>query len=133
MGSKKQFCKNGHDTFIVGRDISRDCKICAKERSRRARVTNKKKINANYRKWYAANKEKVLETQRNYFAVPANKEKRKEKRREWLRNNKEKCEETRRNYRMFGIDSNKLPQELIDIGVLYRQLKKEVLTYVKVA
>jgi hypothetical protein len=32
--NKKRFCHNGHDIFVVGRDISYHCKECAREQKR---------------------------------------------------------------------------------------------------
>ncbi len=49
----KQYCRNGHDTFIVGRNVSRCCRICAKSRAvqwnqqnpaRRKEITHKYQV-----------------------------------------------------------------------------------------
>lgn len=45
MGAKKrQFCVNGHDTFLVGRDSSYRCLRCKAEASRAARVAREAEV-----------------------------------------------------------------------------------------
>ena len=62
----KQFCLNGHDTFICGRDKSGGCKECRRIRVNKWNFSNKNKMNLiagqwrkNHpnaaKKWYKAN------------------------------------------------------------------------------
>ncbi len=120
----KRFCKYGHDTFVVGRKRYA-CNICIRGYWQKYNAANKEKQNIASRKWYAANTEKQKIASRKYYT--ANKEKQKAMSRKWKTRNAEKRVLGRMLYRIFGTTSQKkLPPELIDIGVLYWQLRKEL-------
>lgn len=80
MNHKKRFCPKGHDKDIVGRDSSRGCRECRRQRLRRRNVEHPEKYreyrekNAERRKeygreWYAKNKEKKAEAARRRKAA----------------------------------------------------------------
>ena len=109
MRNKKQFCKHGHDTFIVGRDKSGTCKECAKisirKYSRKSYKENTEKEKEAVRKWQNANLEKCKAYDRKYQKKHpercrescrkwrnANPEKVREKTRKWQKANPEKVQ-----------------------------------------
>jgi 5-methylcytosine-specific restriction endonuclease McrA len=53
----KQFCPNGHDTFVVGRVSGGMCKVCWDKYSKEYKIKHKKEINM----YYEEHKEALLE------------------------------------------------------------------------
>lgn len=60
LAMKKRFCKRGHDTWICGRS-NRGCNECKKERRR------KKKNKLKQKKYYIANREKIILRMKEYW------------------------------------------------------------------
>lgn len=61
----KQFCPQGHDTFVVGRTNNGTCAICAKIRTEEDYKNNTEKRKKNYRSWRQLNPEKAKTTTKN--------------------------------------------------------------------
>lgn len=55
----KQFCLNGHNTFITGRDPTRGCSECRKERDRERSRRDKVKIRMRHRNYYKKNRKRL--------------------------------------------------------------------------
>jgi hypothetical protein len=83
--SKVQFCPKGHDTFVCGRNKSRQCKDCRKEylaeyaqiyylenkeelkiQHKQYNETHVEEIKNNFQEWYCNNKDKVIAQKREY-------------------------------------------------------------------
>lgn len=63
---KKQFCPNGHDTFIVGRYSTGTCKACIKNYSHKWYAENAERMKQHRRTKYATNKSNLMDAHRTY-------------------------------------------------------------------
>ena len=86
-GSKKQFCKNGHDTFVVGRELGGQCSACRKTYIVKYIEDNKEHILLSSQEYYEDHKEDVLQRQKIHHEV--NKEKINRRHRKHYKENKE--------------------------------------------
>ncbi len=68
---KKQFCLRGHDTFVVGRNMTRMCCECARIKQREYYKTPRGLVItlARSRRTYRANVEKVYEKHKRWKAA----------------------------------------------------------------
>ena len=64
---KQQFCKNGHDTFVVGRHSNGRCKECHKESMKQNYENNKEQILQQMKEYYETNKEEILANVKEYY------------------------------------------------------------------
>lgn len=55
----RQFCINGHDTFVCGRDKDRGCNDCRPIWDKKYADENKRKIRIRHRKYRRKNKDKI--------------------------------------------------------------------------
>jgi hypothetical protein len=58
---KKQFCQNGHDTFVTGRDSASHCKLCKKQHEHLYHLENKIVRNTYSREYYKINKSIIID------------------------------------------------------------------------
>lgn len=63
---KKQFCINGHDTFVTGRDKQGKCKLCKKEWARLDYLKRKEYIDTKCKEYYGNHREELLDYQKEY-------------------------------------------------------------------
>lgn len=92
----KQFCIHGHDTSIVGRRPSGECKACNRLRLIKWRAENPEHI-AEYDKQYdATHKEEIKESCRKWYEK--NKEAANAKHKEWVDTHKEEIAQTAKEY-----------------------------------
>jgi hypothetical protein len=83
---KKQFCRNGHNTFVTGRTPGGQCTICRKLYEKEYRKTKK------YKKWRKNYKKQFALYQKEYgkrYAI-LNKDKIRKRRQIWNKKNKKK-------------------------------------------
>jgi hypothetical protein len=66
-GIKRQFCINGHDTFICGRDTKRRCRLCSNQAKREYYNIKSEKCKEVSRKWKADHRDEVAEYDRQWI------------------------------------------------------------------
>ena len=90
-GSQKQFCLKGHNTFIIGRTVSHQCKKCQRDENKEYYDKNRLKMLQKAIKWQADNPEKVKATKetpkRKKYLEEYNKQYA-PKKKEWRENNR---------------------------------------------
>jgi hypothetical protein len=92
----KQFCVNGHDTFVVGRKTNGECKECGRLRIIKWREENKEHI-ATYDVWYdSTHKEEIKASCKKWYEN--NKASANAKHKEWLAEHKEEVALTAKEY-----------------------------------
>lgn len=89
---KKQFCKNGHDTFLCGRYSDRRCKICARIQSKEWYQDHAEQVQNWHKNWKGKNADLNAEINRLYGVKwrNENREKVRDLNKLWRKNNPEK-------------------------------------------
>jgi hypothetical protein len=64
--NRKTHCRNGHKRSEYGKNAAGNCKGCVDDANARMRVKHAESRRAYQRKWYAANKEKKVEYQKQW-------------------------------------------------------------------
>ena len=95
-GTRKQFCKYGHDTFICGRDKKRQCKECKKEYNHKTHE---------FKKRFCPNEHDTLVCGR--YNNGQCKQCRKEHKQRWIAKSKEKINTYAKEYYKKHLESNR--------------------------